>query len=288
MSSAVSSAAAIRSAGAVSRPSSSPNTTSPGETSTPPHTTVAPRAARDTDVPDRGVVPRAYTGSPIWRRPRRSRQNPSATMPARPRRRASVANSSPNTARVPPFVAMTSTSPGSASASAVITGRWSSSARTVNAGPAMRTSGTIARTAGSTTGSVLSASDSAETSTPSSRSIRSTSGACHSLGIAYRPAAHAIHRQLRNVVRLRGGLRLVREVEDRDHHLHRVVGGLVDGLHVLAVDEEVDPPGPPVRAVHVEFGHVDLQPRRVELVDDRRVPERVHAHAHGRRRPPVR
>ena len=100
---------------------------------------------------------------------------------ASPRRCASVANSSPNTARAPPFVAITSTSPGAASASALITGRWSSSATTVNAGPAIRTSGTIARTAGSTTGSVLSASQSAETSMASSRSIRSTRRACHTV-----------------------------------------------------------------------------------------------------------
>src|SRR5919106_4163186 len=95
-------------------------------------------------------------------------------MPARPRRRASVARSSPYTARVLPFVATTSTSPGAASARALITGRWSSSATTVNAGPATRTSGSIVRTAGSTTGRVLSASESAETSMASSRSIRST------------------------------------------------------------------------------------------------------------------
>ena len=62
---------------------------------------VAPNAARDTVVPDRGVVPRANTGSPMRRRPRRSRQNPSATIPASPRRRASPANSSPKTARDP-------------------------------------------------------------------------------------------------------------------------------------------------------------------------------------------
>ena len=77
-------------------------------------------------VPERGVVPRANAGRPICRSPRRSRQYPSATIPASPRRFASVANSSPNTARSPPFVAITSTSPGLASASAVITGRWSS------------------------------------------------------------------------------------------------------------------------------------------------------------------
>ena len=76
---------------------------------------------------------------------------------------------------------MSSTSPGAASVSALITGRWSSSATIVNADPAIRTSGIIARTAGSTTGSVLSASESAETSTPSSRSIRSTCRACHTV-----------------------------------------------------------------------------------------------------------
>ena len=85
-----------------------------------------------------------------------------------------MANSSPKTARDPPFAAITSTSPGAASASAPITGRWSSSATTVNAGPAMRTSGIIARIAGSTTGSVLSASESAETSISASRSVKST------------------------------------------------------------------------------------------------------------------
>ena len=98
----VSNAAAMRCVAAISRPSSSPNTMSPGDTSTPPHAIVAPGAARDTVVPERGVVPRANTGSPMARRPRRSRQKPSVTMPARPRRFASVANSSPNTARVPP------------------------------------------------------------------------------------------------------------------------------------------------------------------------------------------
>src|SRR4051812_3620955 len=94
------------------------------------------------------------------------------TTPARPRRRASVANSSPRTASRPP--SMTSTSPGEASASALNTGRWSSSARTVSAGPANRTSGTIARIAGSTTGMRLSASHSADTSISSRRRISST------------------------------------------------------------------------------------------------------------------
>jgi hypothetical protein len=97
----------------------------------PPNVTSWPGAVRDTVVPERGEVPRAKTGSPIARSPRRSRQKPSQTIPARPRRRASVAKSSPKTARVPPYVATTSTSPGAASASAVITGRWSSSATTV-------------------------------------------------------------------------------------------------------------------------------------------------------------
>ena len=55
--------------GAISTPSSSPNTMSPGDTWAPPQTTVAPGAARDTVVPERGVVPRANTGSPMPRRP---------------------------------------------------------------------------------------------------------------------------------------------------------------------------------------------------------------------------
>ena len=62
------------SAAAISSPSSSPKTMSPGATPTPPQVIVAPRAARDTVVPERGVVPRANTGNPIRRSPRRSRQ----------------------------------------------------------------------------------------------------------------------------------------------------------------------------------------------------------------------
>ena len=99
-------------------------------------------------------------------------------MPASPRRFASVANSSPNTASLPPSVATTSTSPGRAAASADMTGRWSSWAMTVKAGPAIRTSGTSARIAGSTTGSVLSASQSAETSMASRRSIIASMKPC--------------------------------------------------------------------------------------------------------------
>ena len=128
--------------------------------------------ARETVEPDAGIVPRANTGRPSARRPWTSRQRPSITTPASPRRRASVANSSPSTASRPPLVAITSTSPGSASASALITGRWSSSAVTVSAGPAIRTPGTIARIAGSQTGSVLSASQRAETSIARNRSVR--------------------------------------------------------------------------------------------------------------------
>ena len=144
----VSSAASICAGGAITRPSSSPNTMSPGETSRPAKRTRWLSGARDTVVPERGSVPRAKAGSPSARRPATSRQKPSVTMPASPRRFASVANSSPNTASAPPSVAITSTSPGAAAASALITGRWSSCARTVKAGPAKRTSGTIARTVG--------------------------------------------------------------------------------------------------------------------------------------------
>ena len=76
----------------------------------------AARATRS--LPERGTVPRAKAGSPSARSPATSRHQPSVTMPASPRRFASVANSSPNTASVPPSVAITSTSPGAASASA--------------------------------------------------------------------------------------------------------------------------------------------------------------------------
>ena len=76
-----------------------------------------------------------------------------------------------------------------------------------------------------------------------------------------------------------GRPRLVREVEDGDHHLHRVVRGLVDGLDVLAVDREVDAPRLPVRGVDVVLADVDRHPRRVPLLGQRRIAERVHAHA---------
>src|SRR5215213_1207976 len=169
--SAVSSAASKRSAGAIATPSSSPKTMSPGATSTPPQLTGSFSAGRATVEPERGIVPRAKTGSPSRRRPATSRQRPSITTPASPRRRASVANSSPSTATLPSPVTITSTSPAAASASPPNTGRWSSGASSVKAGPAMRTSGTMARIAGSSTGSPLSASQTAETSSASSRSI---------------------------------------------------------------------------------------------------------------------
>src|ERR671914_124179 len=135
-------------------------------------------------------------------------------MPARPRRRASVTNSPQKPAPAPPWVATTRTSPGAASLRALITGRWSSSATTVNAGPAMRTSGIIARIAGSTTGSVLSASESAETSMPISRSIRSTAQSVpHGGGVVVslrggpprhpRPRPGALAPLLRDLLRLR-------------------------------------------------------------------------------------
>ena len=75
-----------------------------------------------------------------------------------------------------------------------------------------------------------------------------------------RSQPHAVHGQLRHVIRLRRRGGLVREVEHGDHHLHRVVRRLADRLHAPAVDEEVDPPGPPVGGVDVGLGHVDRQP----------------------------
>src|SRR5690349_606481 len=171
----------MRSGDAITIPSSSPNTRSPAATSTPPQRTRWPGAARETAVPDAGTVPHANTGSPRRRRPATSRHRPSITMPATPRRLASVANSSPATARRPPWLTTTSTSPGRAASRAANNGRWSSRATTGSAGPAKRTSGTIARIAGSTTGSSLSASHSAETSISSSRAINSSEGNARTL-----------------------------------------------------------------------------------------------------------
>jgi hypothetical protein len=85
------------------------------------------------------------------------------------------------------------------------------------------------------------------------------------------------------VIRPQGRSSLFREVEYGDHHLHGVVRSLVDGLHVLTVDEEVHPPGPPISGVDVQLANIDRQLRRIELVGQRRIAERVHAHAHSRR-----
>ena len=100
-------------------------------------------------------------------------------------------------------------------------------------------------------------------------------------------ALDVVHRQFRHMIRLRCRRGLVREVEYGDHHLHGVVRGLVDRLDVLTVDKEVHLPGPPVRGVDVELGDIDRQLRRIELVGQRRIAERVHAHAHRRGRPAV-
>jgi hypothetical protein len=54
----------------------------------------------------------------------------------------------------------------------------------------------------------------------------------------------------------------------------------VHRLGVLAVDEEVDAAGPPVGGVDVGLGDVDREPRRLELVAEGGVAERVNAHPH--------
>lgn len=57
----------------------------------------------------------------------------------------------------------------------------------------------------------------------------------------------------------------------------------MDGLDVLAVNQEVHPAGPPIGRVDVELRDVDRDPRRIELVRDRGIAERVDTHPHRRR-----
>ncbi len=84
-----------------------------------------------------GATPRAYTGRSSWASVRLSRHRPSITIPATPRRSASVANSSPATA-CSSWPATTRTSPGPASCSPASIGIRSSRASTVSARPTSR------------------------------------------------------------------------------------------------------------------------------------------------------
>jgi hypothetical protein len=66
-----------------------------------------------------------------------------------------------------------------------------------------------------------------------------------------------------------------REVEDGDHHLHRVGRGLPRRAHEAVVEQEVDAVGPPLHGVRMGLAHVDVLLVRRELVDQGRVAERV-------------
>src|SRR5262245_57807990 len=154
-------------------PSRSPMTTSPGATVTPPQTTACWVVPRRSAVPAAGQTHRAYTGSERVASLTVSRQAPSMTMPASLRRVASVANSSPPSARVPPPPSMTSTSRGSDSCSALMTVRKSSRQRTVRARPTICRKEVTGRRPGSMTRMFLSASQSAAASSAATRSRRS-------------------------------------------------------------------------------------------------------------------
>jgi hypothetical protein len=77
-------------------------------------------------------------------------------------------------------------------------------------------------------------------------------------GEPQRLAPNVVHCQLGHVVARLGRPRLVREVEYRELDLHRIGRCLVDGPHVFAVDEELDPSGLPVGGVDVERADVEL------------------------------
>ena len=75
------------------------------------------------------------------------------------------------------------------------------------------------------------------------------------------------------------------EVEHAEHHLHRVRRRRGAAAYLLAVDAEHRLGGVPVDRVGVEVGDVDRNAGSVEVLPQRRVAERLDAHADlGRRR----
>ena len=104
----------------------------PGCTSTSPRVSVTPTEGTARAGHARGLTPVANTGRSIARSVRLSRHSPWITMPASPRRSASVANSSPATARSG-SPATSRTSPGPADRSPTMTGTRSPCASTVTA-----------------------------------------------------------------------------------------------------------------------------------------------------------
>ena len=53
-------------------------------------------------------------------------------------------------------------------------------------------------------------------------------------------------------------------------------------MYLLLVHEEADPFGRPLRSVGVELAGIELHRHALEVVVDRRIAERVHAHADPR------
>ena len=101
----------------------------PGTTSTPPQTIVAPGAARDTVVPERGVVPRANTGSPMRAQAAHVAAEPVGDDPGQPApARLAGEQLAEDGARAAVGGDRRARRPAAAAASALITGRWSSSA----------------------------------------------------------------------------------------------------------------------------------------------------------------
>src|SRR6516162_4940175 len=150
-------------------PSRSLMTRSPGATVTPPHDTASWVAPRRCAVPAAGQTQRAYRGNCSVASLAVSRQAPLITIPVSLRRAASVANSSPASARVPPSPSMTNTSPGSDSSSALMTVRKSSRQRTVRSRPTICRKELTGRRPTSMTRMFLSASQSAAASSAATR-----------------------------------------------------------------------------------------------------------------------
>src|SRR5580700_10620943 len=172
MASALSMAAAISASVATTIPSSSPSRMSPGLTVTSPSSTGTLTSGMTMALAARGVAPRAYIGMVMRFKVAVSRQKPSMTMPATPRRAASLANSSPATACCDPPAATTSTSPGPLCCSAPRTDSRSSRAFAVTTRPSSRLPAETGLIAAGSTRSDLFASDTVDASSRSSRDSR--------------------------------------------------------------------------------------------------------------------